>query len=184
MTGQGDLEPAYFLALKDVGVLKLGTYEKITAGIEIVDKKGQTYRVGTSSAVEFIKREERVAQKEGYKVLEKYALILFDFDSAQIKAHNRNVLDRITARIKAIPTAKVTISGHTDSIGKETYNLSLSESRAKSAYDNILAGGVQAGDNITYKGSGLHDPLYNNELPEGRALNRTVTVTLEYEQEQ
>ena len=51
--------------------------------------------------------------------------------------------------------------------------------------DNILAGGgVQAGDNITYEGSGPHAPLYNNELPEGRALNRTVTVTLEYEQAQ
>ena len=54
----------------------------------------------------------------------------------------------------------------------------------ETAYEHILAGGVPAGDNITYEGIGPHDALFDNALPEGRALNRTVTVTLEYEQKE
>jgi OOP family OmpA-OmpF porin len=75
----------------------------------------------------------------------------------------------------------VTIVGHTDSIGKEMYNIDLSMRRAKAAYDVILAEGVAEGDHLSYAGAGPHDPLFDNNLPEGRALNRTVTVTLEYE---
>jgi OOP family OmpA-OmpF porin len=91
------------------------------------------------------------------------------------------IVDRIVARIKEIPTAAVRIVGHTDTIGNEEYNLALSTKRAKAAYDQILAGGVPAGENISYEGIGPHDALFDNDLPEGRALNRTVTVTLEYE---
>ena len=182
LSGKGDIEPAYHLALADVGLRKLSTYRTITADIEITDRKGQSTLAKADANVRFIKRQERLAQKEGYRVLEKYALILFDFNRSDIKEHNKDIIDRIVARIKEIPTATVSIVGHTDTIGHEAYNLDLSNKRAKAAYDHILAGGVPAGDNITYKGIGPHDALFDNELPEGRALNRTVTVTLEYEQ--
>jgi len=180
--GQGDLLPVYQFNLKELGLGKIGGYENIGAKIEVQDKKGQTYKTHASSTVHFIKREERVAKKEGYKVMEKYALILFDFDSADIKDRNRAVLDRIITRIKEVPTAKVSIVGHTDTIGKEAYNIDLSTRRAKAAFDMILAGGAINSGNISYEGAGPHNPLFDNQLPEGRALNRTVTVTLEYEQ--
>ena len=51
-------------------------------------------------------------------------------------------------------------------------------------YEEILAGGVPQGETLQYAGAGPHDPLFDNNLPEGRALNRTVTVTLEYEQKE
>ena len=181
LSGKRDIEPAYHLALADVGLRKLSTYRTITAGIEVTDRKGQTTFAKADTDVRFIKRKELMAQKEGYRVLEKYALILFDFNRSDIKEHNKDIVDRIVARIKEIPAATVSIIGHTDTIGHEAYNLDLSTRRAKAAYDHILAGGVPAGDNITYKGIGPHDALFDNELPEGRALNRTVTVTLEYE---
>jgi outer membrane protein OmpA-like peptidoglycan-associated protein len=47
----------------------------------------------------------------------------------------------------------------------------------------ILAGGAIGSGDISYEGVGPHNPLFDNEVPEGRALNRTVTVTLEYEQQ-
>ena len=182
LSGSDVIEPAYHLSLADVGLRKLSTYRTITAGIEVTDRKGQSTLAQAQADVRFIKRQERLAQKEGFRVLEKYALILFDFNRSDIKEHNQDIIDRIVARINEIPTATVSIVGHTDSLGHEAYNLDLSIKRAKSAYDYILSGGVQAGDNISYKGIGLHDALFDNELPEGRALNRTVTVTLEYEQ--
>ncbi len=181
LEGEGDLLPTYTYALEDIGLRKLGSYRGIQAGIAVEDKKGQVLQAAADISVRFIKREERVAQKMGYKVLEKYALILFDFDSADIKARNRVVLDRIIERIKEVPDARVTITGHTDTIGNEQYNVDLSTRRAKAAYDQILASGVAASERITVAGAGPYDPLFDNGLPEGRALNRTVTITLEYE---
>lgn len=184
LTGKGRIEPAYHLSLADVGLRKLSAYRTITADIEVTDRKGQTAGAKAETVIRFIEREERLAQKEGYRVLEKYALILFDFNRSDIREQNRNVIDRIVGRIREVPTASVSIVGHTDIIGQEAYNLDLSTKRAKAAYDLILAGGVPAGDNISYQGIGPHDALFDNELPEGRALNRTVTVTLAYEQKQ
>jgi outer membrane protein OmpA-like peptidoglycan-associated protein/Mg-chelatase subunit ChlD len=182
--GQGDLMPAYQFNLKELGLGKIGGYENIGANIEVEDKKGRTYKTHASTSVRFIKREERVAKKEGYKVMEKYALILFDFNRADIKDRNRVVLDRIVARINEVPSAKVSIVGHTDTIGKEAYNVDLSKRRAKAAFEMIIAGGGINSGNISYEGAGPHNPLFDNELPEGRALNRTVTVTLEYERQE
>lgn len=180
--GHGDLMPTYQFNLQDIGLGKIGGYENIGADIEVEDKRGQTYKTHASTSVQFIKREERVAKKEGYKVMEKYALILFDFNRADIKDRNRAVVDRIVSRIKEVPTARIRIEGHTDTIGKEAYNIDLSKRRAKAAFDMILAGGAIGSGDISYEGAGPHNPLFDNELPEGRALNRTVTVTLEYEQ--
>jgi outer membrane protein OmpA-like peptidoglycan-associated protein len=182
--GQGDLMPAYQFNLQELGLGKIGGYENIGANIEVEDKKGRTYKTHASTSVRFIKREERVAKKEGYKVMEKYALILFDFNRADIKDRNRVVLDRIVARIKEVPSAKVSIVGHTDTIGKEAYNVDLSTRRAKAAFEMIVAAGGFNSGNISYEGAGPHNPLFDNELPEGRALNRTVTVTLEYERQE
>ena len=182
LSGVGRIEPAYRLSLTDVGLGKLSAYQTVTADIEVTDRKGQTASAKADADVRFIKREERSAQKEGYRVMEKYALILFDFNRAEIREKNRDVIDRIVDRIKEVPTARISIVGHTDIIGQEAYNLDLSSRRAKAAYDMILAGGVPEGDNISYNGIGPNDALFDNELPEGRALNRTVTVTLEYEQ--
>jgi outer membrane protein OmpA-like peptidoglycan-associated protein len=113
--------------------------------------------------------------------MEKYALILFSYDSAEMGQSNEAIVGRIVSRVKELPDARVAIVGHTDTIGDEAYNMKLSERRAKAVYDAMMAGGVEAGEKITHAGVGPHDPLYDNALPEGRALNRTVTVYLEYE---
>jgi len=181
--GEGDLKPVYTVDIDDIGLDKVRSFKEITVGIEVTDEEGQVYKdeaVATCS-VRFVKKEERVAQKMGYKVLEKYALILFDFNSSVVKERNKAIVDRIVERMRAFPTAEVKVVGHTDNLGEVDYNLWLSERRAKAVYEQVLAGGMMASEKITYAGAGPHDPLYDNSLPEGRSLNRTVTVHLEYE---
>jgi outer membrane protein OmpA-like peptidoglycan-associated protein len=181
--GNGNLEPAYTFNFNDIGLQKVRSSRAITAGIEVTDKEGQIYtdKAAATSSVKFIKKQERLSQKLGYKVLEKYALILFDFNSSVIKERNKGIVERIVDRMNAFPTAEVKVIGHTDDIGKLEYNLWLSERRAKAVYEQILAEGMGGAEVITYAGVGPNDPLYDNSLPEGRALNRTVTVYLEYE---
>jgi outer membrane protein OmpA-like peptidoglycan-associated protein len=184
LNGEGALEPSYVLDLKELGLLNIGNYRTITAALEATDSKGQTLRARDTSEVRFERREERLARKEGVKVIERYALILFDFDRADIKDRNRVVMDRIIDRVRQVPSASVAIVGHTDTIGKQDYNVALSKKRADAAYALIGAAGVAAKERVRVDGKGPADPLFDNGLPEGRAYNRTVTVTLEYEQRQ
>ncbi len=181
--GEGDLKPVYTFDLDDIGLGEVRSFKEIAVGIEVTDEEGQIYKdeAAATSSVKFVKKEERVAQKMGYKVLEKYALILFDFNSSVIKERNKAIVDQIVGRMKAFPEAEVKVVGHTDHLGEVDYNLWLSERRAKAVYDQVLAAGMTASEKITYAGAGPHDPLYDNNLPEGRALNRTVTVQLQYE---
>jgi OOP family OmpA-OmpF porin len=91
-------------------------------------------------------------------------------------------MERIAKRIREAPSATVTIVGHTDAIGRVDYNVALSRKRAEAAYEQILAGAAADRKRVSFEGKGPADPMFDNMLPEGRALNRTVTVILEYEQ--
>lgn len=182
LQGTGELAPVYSISLEDIGLLKMGGYRNVIGKLEVEDQRGQKFTAEDTTLISFVKREERVAQKEGYKVMEQYALILFDFDRTDIKARNKEIVDRIIDRIGKVPSAQVRIVGHTDTIGKEAYNVSLSERRAKAAFKQMQSSGLNPSLDITHEGAGPFDPMYDNELPEGRALNRTVTVTIEYEQ--
>jgi outer membrane protein OmpA-like peptidoglycan-associated protein len=184
LTGEGAVEPSYVLELKDLGLLNVGSYRTITAALEGADSKGRGLRARDTAQVRFVRREERLARKEGYKVIERYALILFDFDRADIKDRNRVVMDRIAGRVRELPSASVAIVGHTDTIGKPDYNAGLSRKRAEAAGALVLAAEAGARSRVSVTGKGPADPLFDNALPEGRAYNRTVTVTIEYEQRQ
>jgi len=185
-TASGTAMPAEELALKAPALTPeaLSQYKQVAARLVVEDMEGQMLTLEAGPVpVEFIQRETQRARNLGYRVQEKYALILFDFDSDHIKERNAAVVETIVARIRRFPNAKVEIVGHTDNIGKEDYNLKLSERRAKAVYDQISAAlGDSPRTTITQLGMGSFDPLYGNGLPENRALNRTVTVTLEYEQ--
>ncbi len=184
--GTGDLEPAYVCPLDKAHFDKMVTAGSIKASLQVRDKESREFVLDDAAQlpVKFIKRQEQMAQKQGYKVREKYALILFDYDSAAIKSRNKIIVDRIVARLKAVPEAEMDIVGHTDNIGKEDYNLNLSERRAEAVRAQFAQeqGAESAPSNMTVSGDGPRSPLYDNETPEGRALNRTVTIDLEYQQ--
>lgn len=183
-SGSGDMTSAVTFNLVPAGLSKIATFKTLTAGIEVTDNDGEAFKNASAAKtnVKFIMREQRKAEKKGYLVLEQYALILFEYDSAEIKERNRTIVDRIVARMKELPSATVRIVGHTDNIGGEEYNVKLSQRRAMAVLNQLMAAGFGAGENLTYTGVGPYDPLYDNGTPEGRAMNRTVTVTLEYEE--
>lgn len=183
--GIGEMAPVYDLPLEKNHLEKMAESGLITASLHVTDKEAKELILADAGRlpVKFIKRKEQLAQKQGYKVREKYALILFDYDSAAIKSRNKMIVDRIISRMKNVPKASVDIVGHTDNIGKEDYNIKLSEKRAEAVKEQFvqIPGAASNAEVMTMSGDGPHNPLYDNEVPEGRALNRTVTIALEYE---
>jgi len=154
----------------------------ITVKMELQDSRGGSLVLAPAPVkVMFIQTSQRLAQKQELRVQEKYALILFDFDKDTIEAQNREIVTRIVERIKSLPKASVEIVGHTDNIGKEAYNLKLSERRALEVYKLLAAAyGEAPGERVRYSGVGPNSPLFDNLSPEARSFNRTVTITLEY----
>jgi outer membrane protein OmpA-like peptidoglycan-associated protein len=154
----------------------------ISVKMELQDSKGHGMVLSPAPVkVNFIETSKRLAEKKDQRVQEKYALILFDFDKDTIGGANQDIIDRIVTRIKALPQATAEIVGHTDNIGKEAYNVKLSERRALAVNKQLTAAfGEGAADRIRYSGVGPNNPLYENVSPETRSFNRTVTITLEY----
>ncbi len=181
--GMGDLAPSYVLPIETKDLDTMAAVGHMTASMQITDLEKNVLSLDDAATlpIRFVKRQEQLARKQGHKVREKYALILFDYDSAAIKERNRTIVDRIIHRLQVVPEAAVDIVGHTDNIGKEAYNLQLSEKRAEAVRGQFLQLQETVADDIRVTGAGPHSPLYDNLMPEGRALNRTVTVALEYE---
>jgi OOP family OmpA-OmpF porin len=82
------------------------------------------------------------------------AKVLFAFDKAVLRPEAKDVLDPLVNRLKGDSGLKgVTVNGYTDYLGKEKYNLTLSQKRADAVKDYFVAGGVSA-DKIVAVGQG------------------------------
>ena len=104
------------------------------------------------------------------------AVVLYDFDSDKIKAEAFSMLGEAVLILKKNPEMKVEIDGHTDSKGSATYNMNLSERRAKSVMKYFVDKGVES-ERLTIKGFGFTKPAASNDTKEGRAKNRRVELT-------
>jgi len=99
--------------------------------------------------------------------------IFFDFAKSILKADSYPELNRIVELMKEKPAMTVEISGHTDAIGPDAYNMTLSEMRAKSVSKYLVDKGVDA-NRITTTFFGETKPIGSNETKEGRRKNRRV----------
>lgn len=108
--------------------------------------------------------------------------IVFDFDKAKSIAEYDKFLTTIVAPL-IVDGATVTIHGHTDIIGLETYNQKLSEERAQQTQKIIERAIANSGrDHVKFETTGFgedanHSPFDNN-LPEERFYNRTVIIDI------
>ena len=109
---------------------------------------------------------------------ENYSLILFPFNSAAAGPLNERIMkDYVYGRV--YPTSNIQVIGHTDIIGLYETNKKLSERRAGTVFDGINQVSKRKYGNLDKSGVGEDNPLYNNDLPEGRFYNRTVQVLIQ-----
>lgn len=101
--------------------------------------------------------------------------VLFDTGLATLKPGAYNTIDRLATVLKEAPDRKVMIEGHTDSVGTDEYNQSLSQRRAAAVQAALLERGVSS-DQITAMGKGETFPVASNDNAAGRQQNRRVEM--------
>jgi outer membrane protein OmpA-like peptidoglycan-associated protein len=103
--------------------------------------------------------------------------VLFDFNKYTLKPGAREKLAKVSGILLAYPGLKIQVEGYTDSVGTPEYNLKLSEQRANSVRDYLLAQGVPA-DSMTAVGFGEANPVAGNDTAAGRQQNRRVEMVV------
>lgn len=103
--------------------------------------------------------------------------VLFELDSAEISPAFEPVLGFVAGLMVSNPRVNIVIVGHTDEIGNDQRNLSLSQLRAQAAMDAIVNRG---GDRtrLLAEGRGESQPIADNNDPTGRQMNRRVEFQL------
>ncbi|OGU98781.1 MAG: hypothetical protein A2330_09560 [Ignavibacteria bacterium RIFOXYB2_FULL_36_7] len=97
----------------------------------------------------------------------------FEFNKARLTPESYPILFYAVQNLNENPDTKVEIQGHTDNIGSEQYNMKLSEERAQTVRDYLVAKGIDP-SRLTVKGYGESMPVTDNSTPEGRSLNRRI----------
>lgn len=122
--------------------------------------------------------KEIVIKEEGDKLkLNLSSTLLFKFGKADLEPSAYPVLEQVVGILNAYPHSRIVIEGHTDSIGSDSFNMLLSELRARRIYEFLIKRGIDA-KRMSYKGYGESRPIASNKTEAGRALNRRVEIVI------
>ncbi|WP_028695301.1 OmpA family protein [Pseudomonas cremoricolorata] len=103
--------------------------------------------------------------------------VLFDFNKAELKSSALPNITKLAQFLSENPERKVIVEGYTDSVGSDSYNLSLSDRRAGAVSTALVRAGVDP-SRIVSQGYGKQYPVADNTSNSGRAQNRRVEVTI------
>jgi outer membrane protein OmpA-like peptidoglycan-associated protein len=103
--------------------------------------------------------------------------VLFDFNKYTLKPGAREKLAKVSGILLAYPGLKIQLEGHTDSIGTDEYNMTLSQQRADAVHQYLVSQGVPD-TNLTAIGLGKADPVATNDTDAGRQQNRRVEMVV------
>ena len=101
--------------------------------------------------------------------------IQFEFDSYVLLRSSFVELDKVVEYLKQRPELNIRLSGHTDFIGSDDYNLSLSRNRARSVAEHFISKGIQSQRIISY-GFGKARPIILDKTDKARKINRRVEI--------
>jgi outer membrane protein OmpA-like peptidoglycan-associated protein len=120
---------------------------------------------------------QRLANRNKYTTVETRT-VGFDFGKADLGDEGQTVLVEVARALQADPNMVVELSGHTDSVGSDRYNLQLSRERVEAvARQLVLKHGVEP-RRIFSVGLGKLQPVSDNSSKDGRARNRRVEIKL------
>ena len=103
--------------------------------------------------------------------------VLFAFNKSELTPQAGPRLDKLASFLKQFPQRKLLVEGYTDAVGTDAYNMELSERRAETIREALVARGVDTTRVVT-KGYGKAYPVADNGNADGRAVNRRVEVVI------
>src|SRR5205823_4125279 len=103
--------------------------------------------------------------------------VLFKTGSFELMPAARERLAKVSGIVLAYPSLHLQVEGHTDSVGGDEYNQTLSERRAGAVRDYLVQQGILA-ESIEARGFGKTVPIASNDTSEGRQQNRRVELVL------
>ncbi len=143
----------------------------ITLNFGVPDEKSYIKYVKINYPVE--KKLERDLSQGGCAAV--YG-IYFDFDSARLRSESGPALQEIADALGHNPAWRVKIDGHTDNIGGDDYNMTLSTRRAEAVAQALATKYQVSASRLSSEGFGARRPKGSNDTTEGRALNRRVEL--------
>ncbi len=162
----------YWDGISDTGIL-VDSGGDYYLEFEAVD---EGFNSGKSEKVPFSIDILVIPTERGLKI--RVSNIEFGFNTSELTGDKTfQILDKIVTVLKKYAKYSITIEGHTDSTGDESYNLELSRKRAESVGQYLIGHGIGA-DRLSYKGYGSKYPVDTNETKEGRRRNRRVEFLL------
>lgn len=99
--------------------------------------------------------------------------IYFEHDKCELMPRSFVELKKLLKLMRENPQLAIEVCGHTDSIGEDEYNQTLSEKRARAVAEYLTGNGIHA-SRTRFKGCGSAQPVATNTTPQGRQLNRRV----------
>ncbi len=142
----------------------------------VENSRGVKKSFNGSLSVDYLSSLKKKQEKLADRTIDKFSLILFDFDKDVITPDNQRILEQ-----KVLPAIKfnsvVKIFGFTDRIGDDKYNRELSLRRARATMEALQA--KMKDVKFEVYGLGETKELFDNELALGRQLNRTVQIIVE-----
>jgi outer membrane protein OmpA-like peptidoglycan-associated protein len=116
--------------------------------------------------------------REGEGIVIKFKeKVLFGYDRSDLNATAKTNLDKLKNILVKYPETNITVIGHTDSKGSDSYNQTLSESRATAVTNYASQNGIDKA-RLTAIGKGESDPIATNDTEEGSASNRRVEFVI------
>jgi len=109
--------------------------------------------------------------------------IFFDYNLATLRSNSKHELNKLFDFMKGNSDVKIVVSGHTDAIGNDDYNLRLSKDRAQAVVDYLVRNGITS-SRLTAVGYGETRPIARNENADnsdnaiGRQLNRRIEISM------
>jgi outer membrane protein OmpA-like peptidoglycan-associated protein len=165
---EGDVFVSLYVA-KESGAAFPDTKDRTAVLLDVVEAKPMESKMVTVDAATMAKDISATGKVAIYG-------LYFDTDKAELKPESTPSLDEIGKLLKGQPDLKVYIVGHTDNAGGFDYNMGLSQRRAKSVVDRLVASYGIAPDRLKPIGAGLIAPVASNDDEAGRAKNRRVEI--------
>lgn len=105
--------------------------------------------------------------------------LLFDFDKSVLKPEAKEVLDDVSRMLQTYDGGDIQINGHTDNVGDDSYNVSLSKKRAEAVKKYLDDKQAISSFNVSVNGFGKEQPIAPNDSEANRQKNRRVEIIIE-----